>query len=126
MLADALRTGELAGYQNAWQKRWGLLFAANDLFRRLTQSLATDELRALIGEGILGASALEAALAQRFPPLDGAMLRAGRALSRHPALARRFARMGARVARLAALYATHPTDPARQNAWAERVHAAMA
>ncbi len=125
MLADALRTGDLAGYQHAWQKRWGLLFATHDLFRRLSQSLEPDELRALISEGILSERALDAALAQRFPPLDASMLRAGRALSRRPALARRFASMGARVVRLAALYARHPSDPARQSAWAERVHAAM-
>lgn len=125
MLADAIDSGALDGYQHAWQKRWGLLFASHDLFRRLSQDLTEDELRMLVSEGILGEQALIAALSQRFPPLDGAMLRAARALGRRPALARRFAGLGARIVRLAALYASHPSDPSRQDAWAERVHAAM-
>jgi len=125
MLADALAAGHLSSYQHAWQRRFGLLFAANDLFRRLTQSLTQDELRVLIGEGILNGPALHAVMAQQFPALDRSMLQAGRALGRRPALARRFARLGGRIARLAALYATHPEDAGKQNAWAERVHAAM-
>lgn len=125
MLAEAIGQGELSRYQHAWQKRWGLLFAAHDLFRRVSQSLDAEQLRTMIGEGILGERALEAALAQRFPPLDVALLRAGRALARRPALARRFTALGARVARLAALYASHPRDPSKQDAWAERIHAAM-
>jgi hypothetical protein len=80
----------------------------------------------MIGEGVLGPRALEAALAQRFPPLDASMLRASRALARRPALARKMAMLGARVARLAILYAAHPRDPRRQAAWADRVHRAMA
>ncbi len=125
MLADALRACDLAQYQHAWQRRFGLLFSSHDLFRRLAQGLEIADLSALIGDGVLGEGAVQAALAQRFPPLDGAIFRAGRALSRRPALARRFARLGAKVAQLAALYARHPADPSRQAAWAERVHAVM-
>lgn len=125
MLADAIRDGDLGRYQHAWQRRWGLLFAANDLFRRLSQELDAEDLRVMIGEGVLGREVLEAALAQRFPPLDASMFRAARALARRPALGRRFAAMGARVARLATIYATQPREPDRQDAWAERVHAAM-
>jgi len=126
MLADAVLAGDLLAYQHAWQRRWGLLFASHDLFRRLSQSLASDELETMIGEGILGAPAVEAALAQRFPPLDGSMLRASRALLRRPALARKMAALAARIARLAAVYAGVPRDADRQLAWAARVHAAMA
>lgn len=125
MLADAIGAGDLAGYQRAWQKRFGLLFATHDLFRRLTQSLSTDELRVMFSEQILAPRALEAALSQKFPPMDVSMLHAGRALGRHPALARKFARLGARVARLAALYARPPHQIAAQDAWAARIHAAM-
>lgn len=126
IVADALRTDDLASYQHAWQKRWGFLFAAQDRIRRLTQDLTSEELRAVIGEGILGEQAVAASLAQRFPSLDASMLRSGRALARRPSLAGRFARLGAGMAQLAALYARHPEDPSKQNAWAERVHAVMA
>jgi flavin-dependent dehydrogenase len=125
MVADALGRGSLGEYQHAWQKKYGLLFATHDLFRRLTQSLSPSELAVMFAEKIVGANTLEAALAQRFPPLDASMLGAGRALSRHPALARRFARLGARVARLGALYARPPKDPERQDAWAARIHDVM-
>jgi flavin-dependent dehydrogenase len=126
MLADAVIEGELTQYQHGWQRRWGWLFASHDLFRRLSQSLAPGELRTMIAEGILGPRAVEAALAQRFPPLDASMFRAGRALVRHGGIARKMAALGARITRLAALYAAHPRQPSRQAAWAERVHAAMA
>lgn len=126
MLAEAIARGDLADYQHGWQKRFGLLFAAHDLFRRLSQDLAPDEITALIAEGILGPSALEAAVQQRFPGPSAETVRAGRSLARRPRLAARFGRLALRVARLSAIYAAHPRDPARQAAWAERVHAAMA
>ena len=126
MLADAIVRGDLGEYQHAWQRRWGLLFASHDLLRRLSQSLTPDDLRAMIGDGILGTRALEATLAQRFPPLDASMVRAGRALARRPALARKIAGLGARVGVLGALYARHPRAAAKQFAWADRVHRAMA
>jgi flavin-dependent dehydrogenase len=126
MLADAIAAGDLAHYQHAWQRRWGLLFAAHDLFRRLSQSLAPGDLEAMIGEGVLSPGAVEAALSQRFPPLDVSMLRASRALLRRPAIGRKMAALALRIGRLTALYAAHPRDPSRQAAWAERVHRAMA
>ena len=125
MVDDALARGDLGSYQRAWQKRYGLLFATNDLFRRLTQSLAPEELRAMIGEGVLGASTLEAELAQRFPPIDRSLLEAGRGLRKHPVLARKLVRVTAKIAQIAALYALVPEEGAKQDAWAERVHAAM-
>jgi flavin-dependent dehydrogenase len=125
MLADAIGRGDLADYQQRWQKRFGLSFATHDLFRRLTQSLSQEELRVMFAENILAQSAVEAALMQHLPPIDASMLRTGRALWRHPSLARKFARLGARVARLAALYARPPRETDAQDRWAARVHAAM-
>jgi flavin-dependent dehydrogenase len=125
MVTDALATGTLASYQHGYQRRYGLILATHDLFRRFTQRLGPDDIRALIGEGILSPRTVEASLAQRFPMPELSMLKTGRALLRHPRLARGLASVGARAGRLAAIYASHPEDPAKQPAWAERVTAAM-
>lgn len=125
MLSEAIARGDLGDYQHGWQRRYGLLFAAHDLFRRLSQDLSPDEIRALVAEGILGPSSVEAAVYQRFPGPSAESARAARALARRPRLAARFGRLGARIAGLAALYAVHPREPAKQEAWADRIHRAM-
>lgn len=126
MVANALVRERLADYQNLYQRRYGFLLATHDLFRRFTQSLGSDDVRALIGDGIISPKSVEAALAQRFPRPDLAMLGSGRTLLKRPRIARGLASLALRASRLAALYAAHPDDPARQPAWAERITAAMA
>ena len=45
ILAEALASGEgPLGYQTRWQRRWGGLFAAYDLFRRFSETLDADDL----------------------------------------------------------------------------------
>jgi flavin-dependent dehydrogenase len=126
MLADALALGRPGDYQHRYQRRYGLLLATHDLFRRFTQRLDADDVRVLIREGILSPKTIEATLAQRFPRPELAWMTHGRTLAKHPRIGRGLASLAARTGRLAAIYAAHPADAGRQAAWAERVAAAMA
>lgn len=125
MVTDALVAERLSTYQHRYQRRYGFLLATHDLFRRFTQRLTPDDLRVLIGEGLMSPQSVEAALAQRFPGFEPSMLAKGRTLFRHPRIARGLATLAARAGRLAAIYAAHPDEPSKQAAWAARITRAM-
>ena len=70
VLAEALAEGDgLAGYAVQWQRRFGGLHAAYDLFRRFSQELDVEDLRRMIGSGLMDSMAVRAGLEQRLPPL---------------------------------------------------------
>ncbi|MEZ4247728.1 MAG: FAD-dependent oxidoreductase [Polyangiales bacterium] len=125
MLDDALTTGDLRHYQRAFQRRFGLQLATQDLFRRFTQDLSLEETSAMLGEGVLSDAFLMRVLAQRAPRPDLGLLRGARVLARRPALARRLGRVAGQVAQVAALYVRMPDEPRSQDRWAARVHRAM-
>ncbi len=122
MLADALvQHGDPCAYAVAWQRRFGGLFAAYDVFRRFSQTLEPGDLDRLVTSGLLDESAARAGLVQRLPTLElGGLGRRLRALARERDLARRLAPVGARMAAAGALYARYPRDPARIERWARR------
>lgn len=125
MLDDALAAGDLRHYQRAFQRRFGLQLATQDLFRRFTQELSLDDTSVMIGEGVLSEAFLARVLAQRAPIPDLGLLRGARILARRPALARRLGRVVGQVAGVATLYARMPDEPRSQDRWAARVHHAM-
>jgi flavin-dependent dehydrogenase len=123
MLVDALKSGAGPhGYARAWQRRFGLFYALQDLFRRFTQSLSLAELTALIENGFPDAPALEAALHQRLAPAHPRqVLSLGRAFAKHPTLATRLAGFVARGAAAAVHFATHPDEGEQLGDWEERL-----
>ncbi|TNF25778.1 MAG: FAD-dependent oxidoreductase, partial [Deltaproteobacteria bacterium] len=70
ILAEALADGEgPLGYQRRWQRRWGGLFAAYDLFRRFSERLDADALERLMRVGVMRPDAVREGMAQRWPRL---------------------------------------------------------
>lgn len=122
MLADALAGGgDPYAYAAAWQRRYGGLFAAYDVFRRFSQTLGPADLQALMTSGLLDEAAARAGLVQRLPTLElGALGGRLRGLVRERRLARRLAGVLVRMAAAGALYARYPRDPARLERWASR------
>lgn len=124
MLAEALsKEGDPHAYAVGWQRRFGGLFAAYDVFRRFSQRLGPDDLENLVTSGLLDEAAARAGLVQRLPTLElGSLGRRLGVLVRQRRLARQIAGVGARMAAAGALYARYPRDPARIDRWAR--HAA--
>ncbi len=128
LFAEALAADEgAAGYEHRWHTRYGGLYATYDLFRRFSQSLAPRDIAALIEAGVLEPIGALAALEMRVPlvpPHVAARQAAG--LLRVPRLGARVAAMLARAASAHAVYAAHPTDPARLRLWSHAVARATA
>lgn len=126
MLADTLAQGRgPEPYGVAWQRRYGGLLAAYDVFRRFSQGLSTDEVAALLDAGLLDEDTAIAGLQQALPRLSPGQL-AGRArrLLRSPRVAARLAPVAARMVAALGLYARYPADPtqrARWSTWASRL-----
>lgn len=123
LLADTLVLGRSPrAYAVAWQRRWGGLFAASDLFRRVSQALSGDDVARLFRAGLVDAAIVGAGLAQRVPRLSPAALPAKlRALAGEPRLGARLLAAIARMAAVRAAYARYPTDPAAVPAWSRAV-----
>jgi flavin-dependent dehydrogenase len=125
-LCDALAEGRgPVGYQVAWQRAIGGLYAAYDLFRRFSQTLTLADLERMITSGLLDPLVVEAGLAQKLPrPSLGLVVQKAAGLLRAPELARRLAAVGARMVAVQTLYARYPRDPAglpRWSSWVARV-----
>ncbi|MBA2664183.1 MAG: FAD-binding protein [Bradymonadaceae bacterium] len=123
LLADALATGKgTHGYALSWQRRWGGLLAAYDLFRRFSQTVSVDELAAMFDHGFVDmATALEG-LEQRMPGVDPALI-AGklRAGMRNVAIAARLAPVVARMMLVRLLYRQFPARPELVPKWSRQV-----
>lgn len=125
MLAEALSAGEgLAGYNTRWQRAHGGLFAAADVFARMTRTLDGDDVHALITSGVLTPCLVKATLEQRdalpawneLPTLLRGAARARRVIARLlPALMR--------MTRVRGHYARYPDDPAAIEAWTRALDA---
>ena len=75
-------------YAAAFQRREGGVLLAYDLVRRLTQSLAANELEELLATGIVTESSVRAGFVQSAPPVSASeMLRVARASLKAPRLA---------------------------------------
>lgn len=68
LLADALADGRgPVGYERAWQRRWGGEFAWSALFAAFSRTITVDEIRRLVGAGIISPWTTHATLEQRDP-----------------------------------------------------------
>ena len=113
-LAEALSAGHgIAGYERRFLREHGGLLAAYDIFRRFSQHLPVTTLAELMRVGWVDANATLAGTAQRWPTLDpstfGTKLSA---LTHAPQQAIELARIGARMAEVAALYRVYPGSDA--------------
>jgi electron transfer flavoprotein-quinone oxidoreductase len=95
LLADSVRRYADPGsadatwdYSAAFHRHEGGVLLAYDVVRRLTQSLARDELEALLATGIVTAASVRAGFVQAAPPVSWAeLVRVARASVRAPRLA---------------------------------------
>ena len=123
VLAETLVAGEpLDSYRVRWMRSYGALQATYEVFRRFSAELSVEELRALIEAGLMNANTAGPTMAQRWPAMDPiGWMRSSIGALKEPRLAARLAGVGARMARIRALYAVHPRDPGRLVSWARRV-----
>ena len=67
-LADALAHGAgPQGYARAFRRRWGILLASYDVFRRLSQRLSARQVSWMMRAGVLNETSVRTALEQRLP-----------------------------------------------------------
>jgi flavin-dependent dehydrogenase len=112
LLAESLAAGRPAHYERRFLREHGGLLAGYDIFRRFSQRLSADDLARMMQVGLLDATSALAGTAQRWPSPFGypaaALASKLAGLSRAPALALALARVGARMAEIAALYRVYP------------------
>jgi menaquinone-9 beta-reductase len=123
LLATALASGRGPwAYNVAWQRAYGGLLAASDLFRRFSATLDEADVRALMRRGVLSEGLMGDAMAQRpVRPDPRSVARAAAGLARMPALAVRLGPVLARMSAVEAWYRRYPEDPAALPAWAARL-----
>ena len=127
LLAEALADGAgPLGYQWRWQRQWGGLFAAYDLFRRYTETLTPADVARLMRSGILHADMLRDGMQQRWPRVDlRRVLAMARSGARDPAALSRLLPVVARMGVARALYAAYPRRVGHIPLWARRVERAL-
>lgn len=120
LLAAALAEGRgVWGYNVAWQRAYGGMLAASDLFRRLSSTLSADEIAALMARGALSPESSAQAMEQRPIRLPlGTLIRAAAGLARVPRLGARLLPTLARMRAVEALWAAYPASPEGYPAWA--------
>ncbi|PIE17137.1 MAG: hypothetical protein CSA66_06560 [Proteobacteria bacterium] len=123
-LAEVLAEGAgLQAYQHRWQRRWGGLFAASDLFRRFTTTLRPDEVARLFTSGVMSPEVARDGLSQRWPRPDAGKLRGVlRALARDPWTVAKMAPLIGRIAFATGAWRSFPAAPERVDAWERRMN----
>lgn len=117
-------------YAVRWHRRRGAVCAANDVLRRLTETLAPEDVDTLVRDGLLGEAELAQSLACAPAALDPASLalRAPQLLRRLPWLLGRFLPGVTRAALVLRHYERFPArwDAAALAAWSRRTSALFA
>jgi flavin-dependent dehydrogenase len=117
VLAESLANeNNLANYERRFLREHGGLLAGYDIFRRFSQRLAVDDLARLMRIGVLDARSALAGTSQRWPTLfdhpttlnAAALASKLEGFARAPAHTVALARVGARMAEVAALYRVYP------------------
>lgn len=120
LLADTLAQGGTPqDYATQWMRTHGGVFAAYDCFRRFSQRRTLEDLRTLFRTGLIDEPGAAAALGQRLPEPDAALLarvpaglwRAG------PGIARDLAATVSRMIAAMATYRVYPRSGALQPGW---------
>lgn len=124
ILAESLASGGgPQEYALRWQRRFGGLFAAYDIFRRFSSTLTSTEIEQMMLSGLLHSETATCGLRQRAPfPASPASIRPS-ILLKSPGLLLPMGGVLTRMAQAALLYRRYPRDPARVSAWASRVDA---
>jgi flavin-dependent dehydrogenase len=119
LIADGLASGQSLWQINAaFQRGHGGRLAGADLFRRFSSTLSTQQLSALLADGVLSEALVRDGMAQRSPRLGPAELaQVARGLSRQPDVARRMGGVIARLPAVEALYQAYPSEPRGLARW---------
>lgn len=123
LLADTLAAGApLYDYARAWHRQYGGLFAAYDLFRRLSQTLTVSDLERMMDSGLMDPDTVRFGMAQTMPKMTPpALANKVRALVRAPDLAWRMAATVARIPVVGGLYSRYPASPSQLPRWSKLV-----
>jgi flavin-dependent dehydrogenase len=129
LLADAVADAADPGaeetlwrYQVSFQRRYGGLLAAYDVFRRLVQSLDGADVETLLAAGLINANGYRDGLDQRFPaPGVGDIRDLLMGVRAAPGLVARLVPALARMVPAAALYKVYPSDPRRLGGWSRAI-----
>ena len=122
ILAEALAAGEgVEGYSYRWQRQFGGLFAAYDLFRRYSSRLEPRELERMMTSGLLHPEIATLGLRQQSPLSFSPAVMNPKVLVTAPDLLLTMGGVATAMARAALLYQRYPRDPARVEEWAGRV-----
>lgn len=119
ILAEALADGAgTLGYARRWQRRWGGLFAAYDLFRRFSEGLAAEDLAELMQAGVMRPEMVRDGMGQRWPSLGPRRVASlALAAGRQPGQVARLLPVVARMGLARALYAAYPRSIRQIAAW---------
>lgn len=128
MLAEALSDGRGPhGYAVAFHRRYGALLATYELFRRLSQTLAVEDIEAMMEAGLMDEGTIGAGLGQRLPKVTPELaLSKLKASAKAPRLALRLGAALGRASLAGALYSQCPSDPRSFERWAGGVRKLMA
>ena len=131
LLADAVAAYDDPGsleatwsYSAAFQRGYGGLLAAYDIFRRMSQSFSGDDIERMLRAGLIQKGSFTAALDEVMPGLSGAdLLSTVRGALRAPRLAARILPRLARMPAAAGLYRRYPlsSDLGRLRHWSHTV-----
>lgn len=122
LLADTLALGGDAwSFNRAWQRERAGALCAMVVFRAFSQTLSLEEMRTLMGSGVMGASLTRATLVQKDPvPTLPEASAALRGLAGNPTLAKRLVPVLARMEALKALHRRYPATVAGLDRWSTR------
>ncbi len=122
-LATALAEGRgTTGYALDWQRQYGGLLAAFDMFRRHLQTLTLADTERTIASGLTAPAFARQVMEQRFPRAGLTDLpRVLSAAAREPRRTARMAGVAAKMAAARVMYAGYPRDSAGLRAWSRRV-----
>ena len=111
-------------YQHAFMTEFGKVNGAYDIFRRLSQTLSSEEIGSLLFSGLNSPTTSFAAINQQMPPLSPAeLLRLLRASLKAPALASRMLPEVAKMNLVYRLYERYPrrAEPENLKRWSHAV-----
>lgn len=127
LLAEEFARGEhgaSARYERAFHRTLGARLAAYDVFRRLSQTLSSDDVATLIASGLFTEQNFAAGLAQKMPTVDARLVaKLARAAARAPKLAAKLLPTAVRMQAVHAWYQRFPGGSALTRPWSAAAEA---
>ncbi len=121
MLAKSLAEGAgAAEYARRWQRRYGALFAAYEMFRRFSVELSADELAKMMEHGLLHPELASLSLRQTVPIPDRLLFLNPLVLFRAPRLTLKLGSAAVDMVRAALLYRSYPDEAHRIPQWSKK------